>query len=171
MGPSITYRNLSLESDHSQELPKASSQVWVAICASSSEGSTRIEQRDVGLLMGSSKDRFRHCDAAGELGKSIQRFPSPETKQAPVGCRSLRQGWFGAPQAATLPRRRAAQPRCDAAVGGSNSSTQIARKLARASRTVRADPFFFNNLDGGMRGKMKRKGLHNFAITDFDTLS
>jgi hypothetical protein len=31
----------------------------VAICASSSEGSTRTEQRDVGLLMGSYKDRFR----------------------------------------------------------------------------------------------------------------
>src|SRR5438445_9322665 len=41
------------------EIPEESSQVWVAICASSSEGSTRTEQRDVGLLMGSSKDRFR----------------------------------------------------------------------------------------------------------------
>jgi hypothetical protein len=36
-----------------------SSQVWVAICSSSSEVSTRTEQRDVGSLMGFSKDRFR----------------------------------------------------------------------------------------------------------------
>src|SRR5437870_608589 len=46
------------------EIPEASSQVWVAICASSSEGSTRTEQRDVEVLFAHQIDQHTRIEIA-----------------------------------------------------------------------------------------------------------